>query len=70
MNKEILQKIVEKWKAENLEIISPYSEERTKNAFDKIGKLISKDILQVYTTLGGIADGKIDSKQVRQSLEV
>lgn len=60
MNKEILQKISEKWKKENLELVSPYSEEHIQNSFDKIGKLVSKDIFQVYTTFGGMSEGEID----------
>lgn len=60
MNSEILQKIIKKWKGDNLEIVSPYSEEQIKNSFDKIGKLVSKDILQIYTTFGGIADERMD----------
>ncbi|MEO6588158.1 MAG: hypothetical protein ABIP06_02420 [Pyrinomonadaceae bacterium] len=58
---EILQKIVEKWKGENLEIISAYSEKQVRGEFDKIGELISKDVLQVYKTIGGIADQDMDS---------
>ncbi len=46
---QLLLKIVQKWKSESVEIISPYSEEQIKNSFDKIGKPVSKDILQVYT---------------------
>lgn len=61
MHKEILQKISEKWKKENLEIVSPYSEEKIQNSFDKIGKLVSKDIFQVYTTFGGMSEGEMDS---------
>jgi hypothetical protein len=61
MNQETLQKIVEKWKDENLELVSPYSVEQVQKNFDKIGKLVSKDILQIYTTFGGIADENIDS---------
>ncbi len=61
MNREILQKVIEKWKGENLEIISPYSEKQIQNSFDKIGKSVSKDVLQVYMTCGGLADGKMDS---------
>lgn len=61
MNKEILEKVAEKWKSEDLKIVSPYSDEQIKNAFDKIGKPASKDILQIYTAFGGIADWGMDS---------
>ena len=61
MNKEILQKISEKWKKENLELVPCYSEEQIQNSFDKIGRLVSKDILQVYTTFGGMSEGEMDS---------
>ena len=61
MNREILQKIAEKWKEENLQIVLPYAKEQIKSAFDKIGKLVSKDIIQIYTTFGGIANEGIDS---------
>ena len=61
MNREILQKIAEKWKGENLEIVSPYSEEQIKCAFDRIDKLVSKDIIQIYTTFGGISNEGMDS---------
>lgn len=61
MNQKILQKIVEKWKDENLEVVSPYSAKQVQNNFDKIGKSVSKDVFQVYTTFGGIADENMDS---------
>jgi len=61
MNIEIFQKIVQKWKGENLGILSPYSEKQIQNSFDKIGKSVSKDIFQVYLNVGGLADGKMDS---------
>lgn len=61
MKKEILQKVIEKWKMESLEIISPYSEKQIQNSFDKIGELVSRDVLQIYTTFGGLADEVMDS---------
>ncbi len=61
MNREIFQKVIEKWKGENLEIIEPYSEEQIQNSFNKISKLISKDVFQVYATFGGLADCRMDS---------
>jgi len=61
MNREVLEKIIEKWKDENLGINSPYSEKQIQNSFDKIGKLVSKDVLQVYMTFGGLADCEMDS---------
>jgi hypothetical protein len=61
VNKELLQKIFEKWKGENLQIVSPYSEEQIQSSFDKIGKLVSKDIIQVYMTFGGMSETEMDS---------
>lgn len=61
MNKEIIQKVIEKWKGENLEITKPCSEKQIQSSFSRIGKPISKDILQVYTTFGGLADCEMDS---------
>lgn len=61
MLKETLRKISEKWKKENLKTVSPYSKEQIQDTFDKIGKLVSKDIFQIYTTFGGLADGEMDS---------
>ncbi len=58
---EILRKVSEKWKRENLDIVPPYSKEQIQNSFDKIGKLVSRDIFQVYTTFGGLTDCQIDS---------
>ena len=61
MQKEILQKIVEKWKNDNLEISLPYTKNQVLKSFAKIGKQVSNDILEVYTTFGGLADDGIDS---------
>lgn len=61
MQTEMLLKVVNKWKAENLEIASPYSKRHIQSAFAKIGKSISKDIIEIYTTFGGLADEMMDS---------
>ena len=54
VHKDSHQKIFEKWQAEGLQVVSPYSEEQIKNSFDKIGKSVSADVLRVYTSFGGI----------------
>lgn len=53
--------MIEKWKGENLKITEPCSEEQIQNSFNKISKPISKDVLQVYTIFGGLADCEMDS---------
>lgn len=61
VGEKILQRIIEKWKDENLEIVSPYSESQIHESFNKIGKAVSKDVFQVYRTFGGLAGGVMDS---------
>jgi hypothetical protein len=61
MQNEILEKVIGKWKKEELEIVTPYSEAQVRDAFDKIGKSITKDIIQIYTSVGAVSNEDTDS---------
>lgn len=56
MQNEILEKVIEKWKKEELETVQPYSKTQVREAFDKIGKSVSKDVIQIYTFIGSMND--------------
>lgn len=56
MQNALLEKVIEKWKKEELKIVQPYSETQVREAFDKIGKLVSKDVMQIYTSIGSMND--------------
>lgn len=56
MQNEILENVIQKWKNEELEVVQPYSETQVREAFDKIGKSVSKDIIQIYTSIGSMND--------------
>lgn len=56
MQNEILEKVIQKWKNEELDIFPPYSETQVREAFDKIGKSVSKDVIQIYTFIGSMND--------------
>ena len=61
MQNEILEKVIEKWKKEELKIVQSYSETQVRDAFNKIGKSVSKDIIQIYTSIGAIDNNDTDS---------
>ena len=61
MLKEVLQGVARKWENEGLIVAAPsYSEEQIGRVFAEIGKPVSADVVEVYRTLGGMADGEID----------
>lgn len=61
MLEEILSKVIEKLKTEKIQIASPFSEEYILSSFEKIDKSVSKDIIKLYTTIGGYVDENMDN---------
>lgn len=62
MLKSKLKQVVDGWKKEHLELAVSCSEKTVIDAFVRIGRLISKDIIELYSYVGGMADGSSDSK--------
>lgn len=58
---ESLKKVAETWHRECLKIVEPKSAEEIIKKFANLKAPISQDVIQVYSTLGGIEDGEMDS---------
>lgn len=62
MLKEKLAKAIKRWQKENLGISPPNSEQQVIDCFLTIERLISKDILELYTYFGGMTDGDMSTR--------
>ena len=58
---KVIENVLDKWKSEGLELALPNSEKEITRIFAKIGKKISKDIIQLYSTIGGNSNGRMDN---------
>ena len=62
MLSENLIKVNQKWRNEGLSLASPLLEEEVVEAFANLGVLAAKDVVQVYSTIGGFAEDGLDSE--------
>ena len=58
---ENLKNISELWKKEGLNLAKLLSPDEVKNAFTNLGILISSEVVEVYSNLGGVIDWESDS---------
>jgi hypothetical protein len=58
---ENLKKVKQLWKQDGLDLAEPLSENEVIDNFGKLGTLISRDIIDVYSNLGGMSDNDSDS---------
>jgi hypothetical protein len=59
---ETLQKVNDLWKKEGLSLAKPFLPAQLTGTFGKLGVRLSKDVIEVYSTLGGMTDGEMDSE--------
>ena len=57
-----LIKVNQKWRAEGLKLASPLLEAEIIEAFANLGIRLSRDVVQVYSTIGGFVDENMDSE--------
>lgn len=57
---ENVKKVEEIWKTEGLKITPPFSKTNLIAAFDTLKVPVSKDVIDVYSNLGGMADDASD----------
>lgn len=58
---ENVKKVEQIWKNEGLKIAKPLSENNVVEAFANLGILLSQEIIDVYSNLGGMIDEDMDS---------
>lgn len=61
MLRENLKRVGEVWKKENLYLSKPLSESEIKETFDNLNISLSQDVIEVYSSLGGMLDYGCDS---------
>lgn len=57
MLKEKLAKFVKRWSEQNLNLAAPNSEQQVIDCFLAIKSSVSRDIIELYTNVGGMIDG-------------
>ena len=60
MLKEVLPRVARKWEDEDLFVAPSHSDEQIRRVLAELGKPVSADVIEVYRTLDGMADGKMD----------
>jgi hypothetical protein len=58
---ENIKKVEQIWKKQGLNIAEPFSENALIKSFANLKVLLSKDVIEVYSNLGGMADDDLDS---------
>ncbi len=58
---ENVKKVEQVWKNEDLKIAEPLSENNVVESFANLGVLLSKEVIDVYSNLGGMIDENMDS---------
>lgn len=58
---ENVKKVERIWKSEGLNIAEPLSKNAVIESFAELNKRLSKDVIEVYSNLGGMADDDVDS---------
>ncbi len=53
-------KVIEKWQREGIHLLPPLAEAQVTDVLDSIDRAISKDVRQIYTAVGGMAEGEMD----------
>ncbi len=62
MLQENLEKVKEHWKLERLKLAEPLSENEIIAVFAELGILLSSDVIEVYSNLGGFDENDMDSE--------
>lgn len=60
MLNEVLHRVARKWEKEGLFVAPSHSEEQIRRVLAELVKTVSADVIEVYRTLDGMADGKMD----------
>jgi hypothetical protein len=58
---ESLKKVSEIWRKECLKMVAPKSEKEIVEELAKLNMPVSRDVIEVYSTLSGMIDGESDS---------
>ena len=57
-----LKKITQLWKRDGLSLAEPFSAEEIVAGFNKLGVIFSKDVVEVFSSIGGFAEEDLDSE--------
>jgi hypothetical protein len=57
---EVLARCIDKWRGEDIPLRPPIGETEIRRAWGRFGWPVSEDVLRLYTTVGGFADGHYD----------
>ncbi len=60
MLKDKLAKAVKRWQEEKLKLSPPNSEQQVIDSFRSIERLVSKDIIELYSNFGGFINGDMN----------
>jgi hypothetical protein len=52
-----LTALVEQWKREGVEVSPPFTAQEVRDTFAAVGSVATSDVVEMYTTLGGVFDG-------------
>lgn len=56
-----IERAIEKWRREEVELLSPVDESVVVAKLSSLGRPISRDVVSLYTATGGMEDGCLDS---------
>jgi hypothetical protein len=51
-----IERVVEKWRLDGIELLEPCKEADVVDVFSKLGRNVSKDVISLYCTTGGMYD--------------
>jgi hypothetical protein len=56
-----IETVIDKWRREGTKFLPPMTETEVVSRLGRLGRHISRDVIQLYCATGGMADGEMDS---------